>query len=249
MSAIDYSEYVKSSFYKISKRNPKEEEIEYFIDQLKNGKTTLENLDMFIADKMNGIRKIQFHTSKGKLTTEKWMKKSWDVRASEDAKSLIWYFSKKTPQEYWNKGPQLARNILGIGISRYDLILQGKDPKELRILEIGCGMGRIMIPMSKIFGEVFGVDISPKMIKLGKEFFKNTPNCKTYVNKGSDLSMFPNDHFDFCFTEKVFRHIPDKKIIKKYFNEVSRILKREKIFRIHVFGSLEPRRDSTDSTP
>jgi len=97
MSAIDYSEYVKRSFFKNCKRTPREDEIEYFIDQLKNGKTTLENLDMFIADKMKGIRKIQYHTSKGKLSTEEWMKKSWDVRASEDAKSLIWYFSKKSP--------------------------------------------------------------------------------------------------------------------------------------------------------
>ena len=28
----------------------------------------------------------------------------------------------------------------------------------MRILEIGCGIGRLLIPMSEIFGQVIGVD-------------------------------------------------------------------------------------------
>lgn len=248
MNKEDYFERVKTSFQKICNREATKSEIKYFVDHLKKGIVTINELDDFISQKMKNIKEIKFHTAKGELTTEEWMKKSWDERAKEDAESLIWYFSKKTPDEYWSRGPELAQIILGVGTNRYDLILHGKDPKELRILEIGCGMGRILIPMSKIFGEVIGVDNSSKMIDLGKEFLKNIPNCKTYVNNGTDLSMFPENYFDFCFTEKVFHHIPDKKIIRNYINEVSRVLKKDKIFRIHVFGSLEATSDTTDST-
>lgn len=34
----------------------------------------------------------------------------------------------------------------------------------MRILEIGCGTGRMTVPLSKVFGRVDSVDIGPEMI-------------------------------------------------------------------------------------
>ena len=34
----------------------------------------------------------------------------------------------------------------------------------MKILEIGCGIGRLLIPMSKFFGESIGVDVSSEMV-------------------------------------------------------------------------------------
>src|SRR5258708_15531090 len=38
-----------------------------------------------------------------------------------------------------------------------------------RALEIGCGPGRLMRPMSRHFAEIHGVDVSDEMIALARE--------------------------------------------------------------------------------
>ena len=113
----------------------------------------------------------------------------------------------------------------------------------MRILEIGCGIGRLLIPMSKIFGQVVGVDVSPEMIHKGEKYVENIQNCKIFENNGIDLSEFSDNYFDFCFSFIVFQHIPEKKIVEKYISEVSRVLKSECLFRFQVRGTITSKPD------
>jgi len=108
----------------------------------------------------------------------------------------------------------------------------------MKILEIGCGIGRILIPMSKIFGETVGIDISSEMVQLGQKHITNIPNCKILESNGIDLSLFPDNHFDFCYSFIVFQHIPEKQIVEQYIKEVSRILKPDCLFRFQVRGTI-----------
>ena len=48
--------------------------------------------------------------------------------------------------------------------------------------------------------------------------------------------MFDDGFFHFCYSFIVFQHIPEKQIISKYIQEVSRILKKGGIFRFQVHG-------------
>src|SRR5439155_4541028 len=48
-------------------------------------------------------------------------------------------------------------------------IYQGKDPKTMRVLEIGCGAGRLTRPLAELFGEVHAVDISGKMVAQARQ--------------------------------------------------------------------------------
>ena len=109
----------------------------------------------------------------------------------------------------------------------------------MRCLEIGCGVGRILIPISKIFGEVVGVDISSEMVNLGKKNIENIENCKILQNSGSDLTIFSDDSFDFCYSFIVFQHIVDKVTIIKYFKEVSRVLKNNGLFWVQIRGIVD----------
>ena len=52
----------------------------------------------------------------------------------------------------------------------------------MKILEIGCGNGRLLIPMSNIFGSVYGVDVSNKMINECSINVKEISNCKIQKN-------------------------------------------------------------------
>ena len=44
-----------------------------------------------------------------------------------------------------------------------------------RALEIGCGPGRLMKPMSRHFGEIHGVDVSDEMIARARQNLRDIP--------------------------------------------------------------------------
>ena len=178
------------------------------------------------------------HSEKNDLNTNEWMKRDWNVRAEKDAMHYIATGHDK--QEFWEYGKIIREKMLGnVPFSYGSKIFVNKDLKKMKVLEIGCGTGRVVISMSELFGEAVGVDISKKMIEMAKKYAKDIPNCKFFENNGSDLSIFPNNYFDFCFSFIVFQHIPEKEIVKNYMHEVSRVLKSEGIFRFQVHGDTE----------
>ncbi len=111
------------------------------------------------------------------------------------------------------------------------------NPAGKRVLDIGCGVGRMARAFSTIFGEVYGVDISGEMIKKAKELNKGITNLHFYENNGLDLSMFEDNFFDFCFSAIVFQHIPSAKIIKNYIDETYRVLKPGGLFKFQTENS------------
>ena len=69
------------------------------------------------------------------------MRRDWDERARENARYYVnteqtdW-----TDDEFFASGERtVAEEILTDMIN----ICQGKDPKQMRVLEIGCGAGRV----------------------------------------------------------------------------------------------------------
>jgi len=174
------------------------------------------------------------HTKKDSRNVIDWMKNDWNERANVDPMYFVRTQFNQTEKEFWSGQKQRDNKILGINTSRFAKITKGKVPKKMKALEIGCGIGRILVPMSEIFGEVIGIDISSKMVEIGQENTKDIPNCKVLQNNGKDLSMFSDNYFDFCYSIIVFHHIPDKKIIEEYFQEISRVLKTYSIFRFQI---------------
>lgn len=115
-------------------------------------------------------------------------------------------------------------------------ILQGIPIKpEWKVLEIGCGMGRLIKPLRKIFAQVDGVDISEKMIQFATEYLADSQqNGKLYVNNGSDLQELNSKSYDFVYSMIVFQHIRSVSIVKSYFRDIFRVLKLGGFFRIQV---------------
>jgi len=52
--------------------------------------------------------------------------------------------------------------------------LKKLDSKNLKVLEVGCGLGELVPFLSKNFKEVVAIDFSDKMIQLAKEMHKQT---------------------------------------------------------------------------
>ena len=166
------------------------------------------------------------------------MKKEWNERTKMNPLFVIATDHSETEEDFWNSGIDECNDILGVNTERYQKIIENKDTSSMNILEIGCGIGRILIPMRKIFGNVTGIDISSEMVLLGQKYVSDIPNCSIIENNGVDLSEFSDNSFDFCYSFIVFQHIPEKKIVENYIKEVSRILKSSCLFRFQVRGTI-----------
>ena len=166
------------------------------------------------------------------------MKKEWNERTKMNPLFVIATDHSESEDDFWNSGIGECNDILGINTERYQKIIENKETLKMNILEIGCGIGRILIPMRKFFGNVTGIDISSEMVLLGQKYVSDIPNCSIVENNGVDLSEFSDNTFDFCYSFIVFQHIPEKKIVERYISEVSRVLKSDCLFRFQVRGTI-----------
>jgi SAM-dependent methyltransferase len=163
------------------------------------------------------------------------MRADWDARARENAKYYVqtektdW-----TDEEFYASGRRtVEEEILTDMIN----ICQGMDPKQMRIVEIGCGAGRVTAALAEIFGEVHAVDVSGEMVAQARAALASRPNAHVYQNNGMDLSVIPQgEGFDFAFSSIVFQHIPSRDVIESYVREVNRLLKPGRLFKFQVQG-------------
>lgn len=173
------------------------------------------------------------------------MRRDWDERARENARYYVNTASTNwTDAEFFGSGElTVAEEVL----TDMGNICQGKDPKQMRVLEIGCGAGRVTRALAKIFGEVHGVDVSGEMIAQARAALADFPNAHLYQNNGTDLKVVPELPFDFAFSTIVFQHIPSRDVIENYVREVARLLRTGALFKFQVQGdsTIEAQPDDT----
>src|SRR5262245_52957839 len=115
------------------------------------------------------------------------MRREWDARARENARHFVatgrvdW-----TDEEFSRSG---EASVQGEILSDMNNICQGRNPASMRVLEIGCGAGRVTRALAQIFGRVDGVDVSGEMIARATEFLRDQTNAFVHQNNGADLSM------------------------------------------------------------
>ena len=162
------------------------------------------------------------------------MQRDWDQRARENARYFVdtsrtdW-----TDETFFASGEKtVAEEILTDTTNIY----QGRDPRQMRVLEIGCGAGRITRALSNVFGEIHAVDVSGEMVARARAALHDRPNVKFYQNSGCDLAVVPPLVFDFAYSALVFQHIPSHEVIDTYVREVHRLLRPGALFKFQVQG-------------
>ena len=149
------------------------------------------------------------------------MRSDWNRRAREDAYFYVAFARQNQSDEDFFASAAETLPTLERELSR----LPQQRAEERSALEIGCGPGRLMGPMSKHFGEIHGVDISEEMIGLAQERLKTIPHARLHVTPQSDLSMFRDNTLDFVYSYTVFQHIPSREVVLNYLRESRRVLK------------------------
>jgi len=162
------------------------------------------------------------------------MRREWDERAVENARHYV--ANARTEwddKEYYDSG---RLNVFQEVLTDLSNVCQGRDAKRMKVLEIGCGSGRITRALSEVFGEVYAVDISGEMIRQATEALKERPNVHMFQNNGSDLEVLGDIQVDFAFSYIVFQHIPSREVIYSYVRAVHRLLRPGGLFKFQVQG-------------
>lgn len=142
-------------------------------------------------------------------------KEDWDARAellgALEASSFGIYNHKLFAEFY---GAVIAHRIVELGRLK---------PQD-RILEIGCGAGKIIKYLAPNVGSIVGVDVSPKMLRTAGEMTEGLLNVQLMQNDGYGLSFLKDGVFDFVYGYAFFIHLPAE-VQWKYIYETIRVLK------------------------
>jgi SAM-dependent methyltransferase len=161
------------------------------------------------------------------------MRAEWNERAREDAHYYVAFGGRdQDDSEFLSTAADVVRDLEG----ELRRLPPGSAPSSRRALEIGCGPGRLMIPMSRHFGEIHGVDVSDEMIARARRNLRDLPHAHPHHASGSDLALFPGDHFDFVYSYAVFQHIPSAEVVFNYLRETIRVLKPGGFARLQING-------------
>jgi ubiquinone/menaquinone biosynthesis C-methylase UbiE len=161
------------------------------------------------------------------------MREDWNRRAKEDAHYYVAFAGEQQSEATFlsTAGEVIAK--LEAELTR----LPSGRAAAGRALDIGCGPGRLMMPMSRHFAEIHGVDVAEEMVTLARQRLSGIPNAQAHVNSGSDLSLFADDWFDFVYSWIVFQHIPSKEIVLSYLREAQRVLRPGGVVACQLRGS------------
>jgi ubiquinone/menaquinone biosynthesis C-methylase UbiE len=162
------------------------------------------------------------------------MKRDWNQRARDNAR---WFINTvKLDQSEDEFDATGANEINALIAPELSLMTQGRDPKTLRFLEIGCGIGRMTKHLASIFGEVHATDVSGEMIAQARERLRHLPNARLYETSGVDFAALPDNYFDIAFSAYVFQHMPSKDVIRSNVVEAYRVVKPGGLLKLHANG-------------
>ncbi|MEM9947302.1 MAG: class I SAM-dependent methyltransferase [Cyanobacteria bacterium P01_D01_bin.36] len=126
--------------------------------------------------------------------------KYWDANATSKA------FSHPIPQEF----------------------IETYFPTNAKVLDVGCGQGRLASYLSEMNFQVSGTDTSTAMLEEAR---KNVPNCEFRECRSSELT-YEDNTFDVAIAVTLLTSVPFDLEQRQIMSEIKRVLKPEGILFI-----------------
>ena len=166
------------------------------------------------------------------------MKRDWDRRARHDARFWIATSDFHDDTEFDSSGEASRLALLRLLGDRH-------DPKWT-VLEVGCGIGRMLRPLARDFVRLYGIDVSAEMIDRSRQWLAGLDNVETFETSGVDLARFADESFDLVYSYVAFQHMP-RPVFEAYLAEINRVLGHGGLFALQlvVGAQLEPSFDDT----
>ncbi len=131
-------------------------------------------------------------------------------------------------ERFYHGGAGTAKWLVGY-------LLKYKNKDHLRILDWGCGPGRVVRHLPGILGngcEYFGTDYNPKSIRWCSD---NLKDISFSLNTVEAYLPYPDAYFDFIYGLSIFTHLSGK-MHYLWLKELLRVLKHNGILFITTQG-------------
>jgi SAM-dependent methyltransferase len=145
----------------------------------------------------------------------------WAVHVAPDKRGGRWEV-----EEFLDLGRQDVDRARGI------LTGLGLPTTWHRVLDFGCGAGRLSQALAEHADEVVGLDVSPPMLETARALDRSDGRCSFVLGEDPDLRAFPDGSFDLVYTERVLQHLP-RPVLENYLAEFVRVLRPGGVAYLH----------------
>jgi SAM-dependent methyltransferase len=113
-------------------------------------------------------------------------------------------------------------------------------------LEIGCGIGRLMVPLCSRVRSVVGTDVSSGMIAAAERRLDGLSNASVHLATGQDLSEFAAASMDLVYSVDTFPYLvlAGQALVERHFREVRRVLRPAGDFVLFNYAYGRPREEA-----
>ena len=148
---------------------------------------------------------------------------AWETLAQMDPYYAVSTSHSSERADFFRSGERHVDDLLG---RIHRLCAPGFAPR--RILDFGCGVGRMLIPFARMADEVIGTDVAPSMITEAARNCAELPNVRLESNLGNVAGQF-----DLIHSYNVFQHIPVRRGMRLIAQLVG-MLSTEGVMALHV---------------
>lgn len=143
-----------------------------------------------------------------KETPTQWSLRTWKARHEQG------YFPNSEEHREWK-----VYDAIPEWLAKYGRFTSGDT-----VLEIGCGYGEWMIPLSPIVKRVVGVDVHPSPLTKGESLCSELRVENVFFDLSDGVSLtFEDDQFSRVYSISVFQHLP-RSIVCGYLKESVRVV-------------------------
>jgi SAM-dependent methyltransferase len=146
----------------------------------------------------------------------------WDRQAHADPMWAILTDPAKSGGR-WDADEFFATGTREIGVFMEQAAEWGAPASRCSALDFGCGIGRLSQALADHFGQVYGVDISPKMIELARQHNRKGARCEYLCNSAGDLRRFADGSIDMIYSWITLQHMRPRHA-RRYMREFLRLL-------------------------
>lgn len=109
-----------------------------------------------------------------------------------------------------------------------------------RVLDFGCGVGRLARPFASEFEQYVGVDVSRRMTARARDLHDDLQGCS--FHSSGDLDLFDDGSFDLVYSNLVLQHQPSRESVERLLAELLRVARSDGLVAFQLPAALARRR-------